>query len=397
MTEYSRMAKGNYTVSGGTLGVSAPSVRVINLPFKPDYVELINYTQAATPAQHGIPFAFWDASVPPLTFSAVNYDTVVEIFNATPVLTTDMVKVGGGISVFSAGLSQQYGPAQQVVASTKGTTTSFQVTGHGYSVGDTVIFRGLFQSATTGMPQMNWIPFTITTITDANNFIVDYNSNNAAYTNLSGSPASAFVLKVLYPFLYLPEDNVVTAITLGNTTTITTSMYHNFEVGQEIAFRIPNAWGTVELNSLPNVLIPGQPIYGYVVSITDNWTFVVNINSSAFTAFTTNIAVNLVPGLTFPQVLAVGDVNMGGQRIYTQGVDGFLTTSPLYPSPNFPTKTNRKPTINGPGISGAFVNNTSMGFIIGNFHSRTDTSSWVGGSDGDVIEWRAYLHDYSTP
>ena len=43
MTEYSRMAKGSYTVSGGSIGSTAPSVKIINLPFKPDYVELINY------------------------------------------------------------------------------------------------------------------------------------------------------------------------------------------------------------------------------------------------------------------------------------------------------------------------------------------------------------------
>src|SRR5229473_7373427 len=103
MTEYSRMAKGNYVVSGGTLGVSAPSVKVINLPFKPDYVELINYTQAITPAQHGIPFAFWDASVNVTVSSVVYNPTIIEIFNATPVLTTDSV-LTNGISVFSAGL-----------------------------------------------------------------------------------------------------------------------------------------------------------------------------------------------------------------------------------------------------------------------------------------------------
>ena len=389
MAEYSRLAKGNYTVTGGTLGVSAPNVKIINLPFKPDFVELINYTQAATPAAHGIPFAWWDASVPPLTFSSVNYDTIVEVYSSSTASNTDMVKVGGGISVFSAGLSQQFGAAQQVVASTKGTTTSFQVTGHGYSVGDTVIFRGLFQSSTTGMPQINDVPLTIVTITDANNFVVNWNSNNAAYTNLSGSPASAFVQKVLYPFLYLPGDNAITGITLGNTTTIQTAMYHNFTIGQEVAFRVPNAWGTTQLNSLPNLIVPGSPVYGYVTSITDNWTFVVNINSSAYTAFTTNIAVANVVGLTSAQVVAVGDINMGGESI--------TSTSPLYPPPLFPTSTNRIPTINGPAIRGAFVNNTAQGFIIGNSASRTDTSSWVGGSNNDVMEWRAYAHDYSSP
>lgn len=390
MAEYSRLAKGNYVVTGGVLGVSAPNVKIINLPFKPDFVELINYTQAATPAAHGIPFAWWDASVPPLTFSGVNYDTIVDVYSSTTARNTDMVKVGGGISVFYAGLSQQYGPGIQIVSIAKSTTPTIitLAAGHGYAVGDTIIMRGLFQSATTGMPQINGIPFTITAVT-ATTVSINWDSSGSNYTALTGSPASAFIFKVLYPFLYLPEDNFISAITLGNTTTIVTTMYHNFEVGQEVAFRIPNAWGTTQLNSLPNLVIPGSPVYGYVISITDNWTFVVNINSSAYTAYTDNISVANVPGLTFPQVLSAGDVNTGGNLI-TAG-------SPLYPPPSFPTSTNRIPTINGPAIRGAFVNNTSMGFIVGNAASRTDTASWVGGSVGDVIEWRAYLHDYSSP
>jgi hypothetical protein len=390
MTEYSRMAKSNYTVTGGTLGSVAPPAKVINLPFIPDYVELINLTQAITPAQHGIPFAFWDASVPPVVISSVGYDTIVEVFTSTGVLTTDSVKVGGGISVFSAGLSQQFGPALQIASIAASTSPTIVTTAspHGYSVGDTVIMRGLFQSATTGMPQINNIPFTITAVTSTT-FSIQWNSSGSNYTALSGSPASAFVYKVLYPFLYEPADNVIAAITLGATTTIVTTMYSNMEVGQEVAFRIPSAWGTTQLNSLPNVQIPGSPIYGYVVSITDNWTFVVNINSSAYTAYTNNIAVANVPGTSFPQVVPVGDVNTGGLSI--------SLGSPLYPSPSFPISSNRVPTINGPAIKGAFVNNTAQGFIIGASASRTDTTSWVGGSLNDVIEWRAYKHDISIP
>lgn len=385
MTEYSRMAKGNYTVTGGTLGVSAPQAKFINLPFQPDFVELINYTQAITPAQHGIPFAKWDASV---TISG-NIPTIVEVFTAAGVLTTDSV-VTNGISVFSAGSLLQYGATQQVVSSTKGATTSFEVTDHGYSVGDVVIFEGLYSTQfTAGMPQMSGIPFSVTTVTDANNFIVTWNSNNAVYTNLAASPTGAMVKKVLYPFLYEPGVTYINAITRGATTTVVTTTPHQLEVGQEVAFRIPSFWGTTQLNSLPNSTTPGSPIYGYVVSVTDNFTAVVNINSSSFTAFTTYIAVANVPGLTPPQMLAVGDVNTGGQPL--------TSTSPLYPSPLFPTSTSRVPTINGPAIRGAYVNNTSQGFVIGAGASVTDTSSWVGGSDGDVIEWRAFLHDLSSP
>lgn len=389
MTEYSKMAKGNYTVASGTLGVSAPPAKFINLPFQPDYVELINYTQALTPAQHAIPFAYWDASVNVTVSGTVYNPTIVQVFNSTPVLTTDST-LTNGISAFSAGTLLQYGAAKQIVASTGGASTcSFQVTSHGYSVGDVVLFEGLYQSSTTGMPQMAGIPFTVSSVTDANNFVVRWASNGSNYTNLSASPTGSTVKKILYPYLYLPGVTFINSITLGSTTTIGTTTYHNLETGQEVAFRIPSAWGTTELSSLPNNTTPGQPIYGYVVSVTDNFTAVININSASYTAYTSNVAVSRVPGLTPPQMVAVGDVNTGGNLL--------SSTTPLYPSPQFPTSTSRVPTINGPAIRGAYVNNTSMGFVIGAGASRTDTASWVGGSSGDVIEWRAYSHDMSTP
>ncbi len=403
MTEYSRMAKGNYVVSGGVLGSSAPNVKVIQLPFKPDYVELINYTAAATPTQHGIPFAFWDASVPPLSFSSVNYDTVVEVFNSTPVLTTDMVRVGGGISVFSAGQMLQYGPVYKhnsvasadfsiAVSGAGGPTTVTTATAHGLSSGDVIIFGGLFQSSTTGMPQLNDIPFTVTVLTSTT-FTIPWDTSGSNYTAFNSATATGnvgFWKQVLYPYLYFPGVSFISGITLGNTTTIDTTDAHNFVVGQEVAFRIPSQWGTVELNSLPNIPIPGSPIYGYVIAVTDYNTVVVNINSSAYTPFVVNPTVASVPGLSYAQIVAVGDVNTGGVQI--------SSGSPLYPSPYYsPIGTVRVNTINGPAINGAFVNNTSQGFVIGNKAARTDTSAFFGGAAGDVIEWRAYLHDISLP
>ncbi len=132
--------------------------------------------------------------------------------------------------------------------------------------------------------------------------------------------------------------------------------------------------------SLPDTLIPGSPIYGYVTSITNNWTFVCSINSTNFTSFTTDIAVSKVPGLTFPQVLSVGDVNMGGVQI--------SSGSQLYPPPSVSGVN----TINGPAIQGAYINNTRQGFVIGSGIGAT-TSADLGGASGDVIYWRAFLHD----
>lgn len=374
MTEYSRMAKGFFTSTG--------SAQIINLPFKPDYVDFINYTVAnSAAASQKVASGHWDVNMG-------QGFAVQEGYNATPALIYDTV-VANGISTFSAGQLLQYGARQQVIGATKANPIVFNVTAHGYAVGDTVIFEGLYQSPTTGMPQICGIPFTISVVGDADHFTVKWNGSTSNYTAISGSPSGAFVKKVLYPFIYAPQDNFISALTLASTTTVVTTTYHNFVVGQEVAFRVPTSWGTYQLNSLPNSVTPGSPIYGYVVSVTDNWTFVVNINSTAYTAYTADQTVASVPGLFFPQVLPVGDVNTGGTLL--------SASSPLYPSPEFPTSTSRVPTINGPAIRGSFVNNTSQGFIIGAGAGTVLTTSKLVGTASDVIYWKAYLHDMSIP
>ena len=370
MAEYSRLAKGHFTSNGGT--------NLIELPFQPDYVELLNFSVANTAlAQHAVPQAWWDVQM--------GQGTAIEQVYTASATVFDTVATNG-ISTFSAGMLLQYGPQKQVIGSTKGTTTSFNVSAHGFVTGDVVIFEGLYETQfSTGMPQMCGMPFVVTYV-DANDFTVNWNSNNSSYTNLSGSPIGAFVRKVLYPFLYEPGVAFISALTLASTTTVVTTAPHNFETGQQIAFRIPSVWGPTQLNSLPDTLIPGQSIYGYVQSITDNQTFVCNINSTGYTAFTTAQSVTSVPGLTFPQVLAVGDVNSGGIP-YSGGV--------LYPPPSFPTSTSRVNTINGPAIRGAFVNNTFQGFSVGPGAGTTDTASALSGASGNVFYYRALLHDIS--
>lgn len=376
MAEYSRIAKGRFTSTG--------NAQYIYLPFQPDRVELINYTASAAFTQHLIPNAKWDSNMG-TGFAVVDYCN-----GATPVLTTAVV-TSNGITPFTTNTLLAGGPAKQVIGITKATQAVVNVTAHGYSVGNVVSFTGLYQSTTTGMPQIDGMAFTIVAVGDADHFTINWNTNQSNYTALSGSPSGAFVAQALYPYIYEPEGNFISTITTGSTTTISTTGYHNFVVGQEIAFRIPAVYGTVELNSLPNSITPGSPQYAFVTSIVDNWTFVCNVNSTNYTAFNTNQPVSAVSGLSFPQVVPVGDVNTGGNLI--------TATSSLYPSPSFPTSSGGVPTINGPAIRGAFVNNSAQGFIVGTgnavFQASADTSSHLVGASNDVIYWVAYLSDMS--
>lgn len=367
MTEYSRIAKGSVTVATG--GGAGPIV----LPFIPDRVEFVNYTAQATPTAGFVAKAYWDVV---MGQGAATYD----FYASGPAYSTGSTATGG-ISTFKAGDSLLFGAKQQIIGATAANPIVFNVTAHGYKVGDVVMFQGLYQTGTTGMPQISGMPFVVTAVSDANHFAINWNGAQSNYTALSGSPAGAFVMKVLFPFLYVPQVSFIESITTGTTTTIVTTAAHNLVVGQEVAFRIPQAWGTVQLNSLPNVLIPGSPKYGYVVTVTDSRTVVVNIDSTSFTAFNSNQPVASVSGQNFPQMVPVGDVNTGGVQI--------SAGSPLYPAPKFLQENGSyMSTINGPAIQGAFVNNTSMGFVIG---------SVVAPTAAQVIYWTAYLDDYSSP
>jgi hypothetical protein len=393
MTEYSRMAKGRFTATGTSA--------VVQLPFKPDFVELYNYTNIRTAATHKVTLAWWDASLTD-TFTGVSGNpTMIELYAGSSTATVFDVIPGTplapGIAAFSAGQLLQFGPIYKHTGSTDFSITAANppvvttTTNHGLVSGDVVIFEGLFQTATTGMPQIDFIPFTVT-VTGATTFTIPWDASGSNYTTVNTATSTGNVgswKKVLYPYLYFPGTTVISNITLGATTTVDTTDAHNFVVGQEVAFRIPNQWGTVELNSLPNTLTPGSPVYGYVIAVTDYNTVVVNINSSAMTPFNVNQPIANVSGLSFPQIVAVGDVNTGGVQI--------SANSALYPPPYYvPIGTTRINIINGPAIQGAFVNNTAQGFTIGSGLALADNTATLIAAN-DVVEWRAFLHDASIP
>jgi len=390
MTEYSRMAKGNFTATGTT--------QVINLPFLPDYVELWNYSNIKTAANNSVARAWWDSKL----LDTGNNPTMIEIYNNTGAVVFDTIQTNG-ISTFSAGLSFQYGVVNQhgsaigdfainKAAAAQITTTN----AHGLASGDVVIFANLAQTSTTGMQQIAGIPFVVTS-TGTTTFTIPWNTNQSNYTAFNTATSTNNVgsyKQVLYPALYAPAVSIISALTLANPMVVSLTMPGNYVVGQEVAFRLPSSWGTTQLNSLPNTLIPGSPIYGYVTAVSASLTtptITVNINSSAYTAFNSNQVFASYPGEKFPQVVPVGDINSGGWP-YTGGA--------LYPSPQFWNGQGNVllSSINGPGIQGAFSNNTSQGFVIGAGAAAVDVSAAVTMiANTNIVYWHAYAHDIGMP
>jgi len=378
MAEYSRLASGQVTSTGGQT--------VVVVPFIPNYIAIENVTRLVAGA--GVTSASWTTDMGQGASVLSTFGTGAQYIAPVGQTSSGALTSGTGFTTIQAGLSLQYGPTTFLggsggIAKTSSTVLTVTTTAaHGLVPGNWVIFQNLYQTASTGMQQIAGIPFEVLTSASTTTFTIGWvgNSSNLTAITAGGLNTLASFKQILYPALYVPGVAYPWSIsTSGIVTTVTTTAPHNFQVGQEIAFRIPSANGSIELNSLPDVLIPGSPKYYYVASVPTRDSFTIN-NLPAYTAFTVNIPFANFVGLEFAQVVAVGDVNTGGYP---------YTGSALYPSPAIYNgfSTSLTNTINGPAIQGAYINGTFQGFIIG---------AGISGTAADVIMWRAYLHDINT-
>ena len=121
---------------------------------------------------------------------------------------------------------------------------------------------------------------------------------------------------------YQPSQFFISAVTLGTSTTVTTTVNNNYVIGQLVRLIIPPSFGCRQLNGAT----------GYVLSIPNPNQVVLSINSSQ------NVdAFQSSPAITQPQILAIGDINTGVTS----------STGRSIPTTNYNTNT---------GIPGAFIN-----------------------------------------
>lgn len=100
---------------------------------------------------------------------------------------------------------------------------------------------------------------------------------------------------------YLPSVFIITAISLGLNTTVTTSVNHNYVIGQSVRLLIPSKYGSRALNE----------ILGLVVSIPNPSQVLLNISSQNVDPFIASPTFLPFQQQTLPQIVAVGDYNSG--------------------------------------------------------------------------------------
>lgn len=96
---------------------------------------------------------------------------------------------------------------------------------------------------------------------------------------------------------YKPSRFVISAISLGSTTTITTSTDHNYVIGQAVRLLIPAKFGSYQLNETQ----------GNVLSIPSTTQVEVSIDSSR----NVDAFISATATTSSPQIMAIGDMNSG--------------------------------------------------------------------------------------
>lgn len=108
-------------------------------------------------------------------------------------------------------------------------------------------------------------------------------------------PIPAYQNVPIHTEYYQPSRFVISAITLGQTTTVTTEENNNYVIGQLCRLIIPPSFGCRQLNE----------VSGYVISVPASNQVVLDIYSAGGDPYIASSAT------TKAQILAVGDVNSG--------------------------------------------------------------------------------------
>jgi len=147
----------------------------------------------------------------------------------------------------------------------------------------------------------------------------------SVYPGVISYPISAYQNPPIEPQFYQPSRFNIAAISLGSTTTVTTSVDNNYVVGQLVRFIIPQNFGTYQLNERK----------GYVLSLISSTQVLVDLNSIFMDPFIASPIFPVGQSKTVAQILAIGDINTGttnatGRTNQSTFIPGsFIDISPL--------------------------------------------------------------------
>lgn len=363
-------------LSQGTFTVGATVVnQIIKVPSSADWLEIVNFTRASTAyavGAYGFRY-FWQRGMAPGACQVEYYGNTGagnQVFGDT--------LAAGGVSVFDS--SAQLAGSQPVLSSPVAVTAVTNATRPVVSTGDTtgVSVGTIVRLSNTAQNDINGIDFIVGAVTTNVSFTL-LAASNALATAPGAIGGAGFYRIVNYPPLYYPRRRTITNITKSATAaTVSTALEHSMTVGQAIRFNIPAVSGMIELN--PTNANNYQ--YATVTSITDAYNFVIDIDTSAFTAF------------SWPTIAQQPSSFPAFEPIGENSATALAANNSLYPQYQ---GLNINDANNGV-YADATINTGFIGFILGIGGDGAISGAAITGPAGsvadDVVYWRAGKSSY---
>jgi hypothetical protein len=253
-------------VTEGTFTQPSPAIsQYIPLPSGADYFVSTNLTQMATTANPGVNIrGEWYGggltnSGDGLSWTKTNSANAINI-------NTYVTNGATGFTYVTA-----YPAPQAALTGTTITNATPAVASvvNTYSNGDQVVIYN-----SVGALMYSGMPFTISSVSGTTFTLLGLNT--------PGSAATSFMVRKIAPAsMVTPPSLYITAITQATQGKVTTSQINNLVVGQKIEFTIPGSFGMVQLNNFNQP--QNQPII--ITAIVDNYNFLINVNTTGYTAF----------------------------------------------------------------------------------------------------------------
>jgi len=277
---------------------------IVQIPANADWMIVRNFSQFAIAGNsasyfNGVANAFtsieyyWQRGMPAGNMLVKFYT------NGGQAIQGDRVS-SGGFTLYDP--SGQSAGALPLLGNPVATTASTNVTRPVVSTASTagLSVGSIVRISNTAQTDVNGIDFVVGAITVNTNFTL-LTASNALATAPGAIGGAGFYRIVNYNPLYYPRARYIVNITQAANAQVSTSVPHGLTPGQAIRFNIPAVSGMIQLNptSANNYMV------GNVVSVVDDYNITIDINTTAYTAFTWP-TIAQQPS-SFPQFTPVGE------------------------------------------------------------------------------------------
>jgi len=347
--------------------------QIVQIPSGADWMRVLNYTQFGTAggaSAHGLEF-WWQRGM------AAGTGIVKYYANGGQVLTGDTL-VSGGFTLYDpSGVTSGSLPllGNPVAVSAVTNATRPVVT---HTADTSVVVGSVVRLSNTAQTDVNGIDMVVGTVGSSTGFTL-LTATNALATAPGAIGGAGFYRVVNVDPLFYPRRRFVVNITQAVNAQVSTSVAHNYVVGQEVRFNIPSQSGMIQLNATPD----NNYLSAIILTVVDSYNFTINIDTSAFTAFTWP-TIAQQPS-SFPEVHPVGEDTASSLSINAAQIPLDGNGNPIYNA-------------NSGVLSDSVVNVGFLGMVLGTGGNGTVSGAAITGPAGaaasDVVYWLAGKSTY---